>query len=115
MGKSSRPWMNYKSNQPDATIPTRQYKTKRSYKKALMYLVFLGFAGGHKFYLYDEKQGWKIFGAYAFLILVASLLKPFLAATPFIVIFSLAVYIIYSAYPTLKQDVERVNQEIMND
>ena len=115
MGRNSKPWLNYKSDEADSSQPKRKYKTKRSYETALIMLILFGFAGGHKFYLYDEKRAWRIFGVYCLLIITASFLKSFLEFAPFIVLICYAASIIYSAYPTLKQDVERVNQEILND
>lgn len=115
MGKTAKPWLNYKSNEEDVTLPKRKHKTKRSYKKALIMLILFGFGGGHKFYLYDEKRAWRILGVYFVVIITASLLKPFLELAPLIAFICYASSIIYSAYPSLKHDVERVNQEIQND
>jgi hypothetical protein len=49
MGKLSKPWLNYKSHEEDVIIPKREYKTLRSYKKALLLLIFLGFSGAIDF------------------------------------------------------------------
>ena len=115
MGKLSKPWLNYKSHEEDVIIPKREYKTLRSYKKALLLLIFLGFSGGHRFYLYDEKRGWRILGGYSILIIAASFLKPFLVFAPYLVLLCYAISIILSDYSGLRQNVDRVNQEILND
>lgn len=115
MGKAAKTWLNYKSHEEDVIIPERRYKTRRSYKKALLFLVFFGFAGGHKFYLYDEKRGWRILVVYTLLIIAALFLKPFFVFATELVFICYAGSIILSGYPALRQHVERVNQELLND
>ena len=115
MGKNLKPWLNYKIDQADVIIPEREYKTKRSYKRALMFLIFSGFAGGHKFYLYDEKRAWNIFGGYIIVVLLANLLFPKVGLATIIVILCYVLVVIFKSYPVLKADVEKVNREIKND
>jgi len=114
MDNYHKPWLNYKSDEADKEYP-EPIRTKRNYKQALFWLIVGGWGGAHRFYLYDEKLAWKIFGGYFVLITLASFLKPFLQAAPSIVFVCYAIPIIYTSYPTLKRDVERVNQEIKND
>lgn len=55
MGKSSKPWLNYKSDAPE-----REYfeapRKKRQFKWALFWLIVGGHWGAHRLYLWDGKK-----------------------------------------------------------
>ena len=63
MGKSSRPWLSYKSDTPE-----REYfktpKKKRHFKWAVFWLFVGAWGGVHRFYLWDYKKAWILVASY---------------------------------------------------
>ena len=63
MGRSSKPWLNYKSDAPEREYFTPP-KTKRHFKWALLWLLLGAHIGAHRLYLWDYKKAGAIFAFY---------------------------------------------------
>lgn len=55
MGRTAKPWLNYKGDVLDREYP-KTPKKKRKFGWALFWLIFFGHMGAHRLYLWDGKK-----------------------------------------------------------
>jgi len=91
-------------------------KRKRSRISAITLLILAGYAGFHRFYVYDSKLGWRMFCIYCAVAILMSMLA--LSDNSTIFDFRSIIFIVYWAliilvsYKKLINDVELINREV---
>ena len=114
MGKHSKPWLSYKSDEPDKER-AKFVPTKRKYKTALFWLFIGAWCGAHRFYLWDNKKAWILITLYNVVMTIGLIIfgKNLESDNPAIMIifFLYWVLIILLEKPKLKKRVVFKNEK----